>query len=434
MADRTLDKLLRPRVVFPALILLLVLAVVLSPGEGEAEHSLRLSTHGTGEWNAKGLYDVLKLLGRNVSQREIPMRAPLDSAAVYFVLQPPEDPSAREASALLDAVRRGASLVTVAEPGGPLTDSIRIESTFARGFGAMRASPDTLYGVEHTDHGGYGAGGGSEPEDSARRESLSARERARAFLAQSRGENARSFHEYLRPTTASDTDSTRVFPSDTVTLLSAKLLRSHPVVMGRAIGRGRVVVIADGSFLRNGIMSRGDAAVLLVRLLAWADTTGTLPLVFDEYHHGYGVHPGLVPTVRRALLGTPAGRATLWLAFAALVLLLAASVRPIAPVPPVVIERRSPLEHVSALSRAYAAIGATRLAVRRLVRGLRRRHPLGAVGALDDDGYLALVRARAPGTTEDVTLLARAIRTPLPASEFVHAGAAIDHIERTLTS
>ena len=108
--------------------------------------------------------------------------------------------------------------------------------------------------------------------------------------------------------------------------------------------------------------------------------------------------------------------------------------RPIAPVPPVVIERRSPLEHVSALSRAYAAIGATRLAVRRLVRGLRRRHPLGAVGALDDDGYLALVRARAPGTTEDVTLLARAIRTPLPASEFVHAGAAIDHIERTLTS
>jgi hypothetical protein len=35
---------------------------------------------------------------------------------------------------------------------------------------------------------------------------------------------------------------------------------------------------------------------------------------------------------------------------------------------------------------------------------------------------------------EDAALLARAIRTPLPAAEFVRAGAAIDHIERTLTS
>ena len=434
MADGTLDRLLRPRVVFPALILLLVLAVLLSPSNGEEEQTLSLSTHGTSEWSAKGLYDVLKLLGRNVSQRETPMRGSLDSTAVYFVLLPPEGVSAREVSSLLDAVRRGASLVTVAEFGGPLTDSLGIEGMYTRGFGALRASPDSLYGVEHTDHGGYGSGATSEPEDSAREDSLPAHERVRKFLSDPRGENARAFHEYLRPTVASDTDSTRVFPGDTVTLLSAKLLRLHPVVMGRMIGRGRVVVIADGSFLRNGIMSRGDAAVLLVRLLAWADTTGTRPLVFDEYHHGYGEHPGLMPTVRRALTGTPAGRATLWLAFAALVLLFAASVRPIAPVPPVVIERRSPLEHVSALSRAYAAIGATRLAVRRLVRGLRRRHPLGAVGALDDDGYLALVRARAPGTTDAVTLLARALRTPIPVSEFVNAGAAIDHIERTLTS
>jgi hypothetical protein len=35
---------------------------------------------------------------------------------------------------------------------------------------------------------------------------------------------------------------------------------------------------------------------------------------------------------------------------------------------------------------------------------------------------------------EDAALLARAIREPLPAGEFVSAGAAIDNIERTLTS
>jgi hypothetical protein len=163
MADGALDKLLRPRVVFPALALLLVLAVVLSPGSEEEEQTLSLSTHGTSEWSAKGLYDVLKLLGRKVSQRETPLRTPLDSAAVYFVLLPPESPSAREASALLDAVRRGASLITVAEGGGPLTDSLRIEGAYPRGYGAMHASPDSLYGVEHTDHGGYGAGVGAQP-------------------------------------------------------------------------------------------------------------------------------------------------------------------------------------------------------------------------------------------------------------------------------
>ena len=435
MAEHSLDRWLRPGIVFPALIVLLVLAVVLSPGSGDEEQTLSLSTHGTGAWAAKGLYDVMKNLGRTVARREIPMRAPLDSAAIYLVLLPPEQLSAREVGALLDAVRRGARLVTVAERGGALTDSLRIEGQVTRGLAALRASPDTLYGTEHTDHGGYGSAGAvPEPEDSLSRDTASKADRVRDLLNDTRGENARSFHEYLRPTTASDTDTTRVFPADTVTLLSAKLLRTHPVVMARTLGRGVVLVIADGNFLRNGVLSRGDAAVLFVRLLAWVDSTGALPLIFDEYHHGYGEHPGFGVTVRRALTRTPAGRATLLLVAASLVLLLAAAVRPIAPVPPAVIERRSPLEHVGALSRAYAAIGATRLAARRLVRGLRRRHPLGATGAVDDDAYLALVRARAPGTSDDVMLLARAIQNPLPAAEFVHAGAAIDHIERTLTS
>ena len=114
--------------------------------------------------------------------------------------------------------------------------------------------------------------------------------------------------------------------------------------------------------------------------------------------------------------------------------MLALSVRPIAPVRHETIERRSPLEHVGALSRAYAAVGATRLASRRLLRGLRRRHPLGATGTLDDDGYLALLRARAAGTAADAAFLRRAIREPLPAAEFARTGVAIDHIERTLTS
>lgn len=434
MADRAWEKWLQPRVVFPALILLLVIAVLVAPENGEEERTLTLTTHGSSDWSASGLYDMLKELGRPVVRKETPFRRPLDTAAVYMVLLPPMDLSGRDVGALLDAVRQGASLVTVGEWRTQLADSLHIESTTS-GFAALRAFPDTLYGVEHTDHGGYGNGSAvNAPEDTTKEDSAGTMSKVRALLGGTQGENARSFHDWLRPTRVSDSDHTRNFPSDTVTLLSARVSRAHPVVMGRHLGQGRVVVIADGSFLRNGTFRHGDGAVLFERLLEWADTTGKLPVVFDEWHQGYGEHGGMGVTIRRALTGTPPGRATLQMAIAALILLLAVGVRPIAPVAPAVIERRSPLEHVSALSRAYAAIGATRIAARRLVRGLRRRHPLGAAGALDDDGYLALVRARAPGTSGDVALLARAIRTPLPAAEFVHAGTAIDHIERTLIS
>jgi hypothetical protein len=114
-------------------------------------------------------------------------------------------------------------------------------------------------------------------------------------------------------------------------------------------------------------------------------------------------------------------------------LLLVYGVRPIAPAPRRSIERRSPLEHVGALARAYEQMAATRLATKRLVRGLRRRHPLGATGALDDDGYLSLVSSRKAELASDVDILRASLARPLPANEWVAVGRAIDHIERTIT-
>jgi hypothetical protein len=237
------------------------------------------------------------------------------------------------------------------------------------------------------------------------------------------------------PPSHEDSDSVRKIPRDTVTLLAVHTDSvDKPVILGRTLGEGRVVVIADPDFLRNVVLRRGDAAVLMVRLIEWADRGRATPVIFDEYHHGHGRHSDMIGTIGDALNDSPYGRGVLQAAAAALILLLALSVRPIAPVSRTIVERRSPLEHVGALSRAYERIGATRLAARRLVRGLRRRHPLGATGALTDDGYLALIRERAPALKEDAALLARAIREPLPAGEFVSAGAAIDNIERTLTS
>ncbi|MBX6333692.1 MAG: hypothetical protein IRY91_17745 [Gemmatimonadaceae bacterium] len=107
--------------------------------------------------------------------------------------------------------------------------------------------------------------------------------------------------------------------------------------------------------------------------------------------------------------------------------------RPIPPSPRRTIERRSPFEHVGALSRAYEQIGATRLATKRLVRGLRRRHTLGATDGMSDAEYLALLAGRKPEVADDAALLRRALETPLPAAEWVAVGGAIDHIERTIT-
>ena len=431
MAESPTGPWLRPRYVFAALLVLLVLAVVIAPDTGDQDiETARLTTKERQAFNASGIHDVLQRLGIHVEQRLTPLRAPLDSAAVYAVLLPPIEPSARETAALLDAVRRGAGLITLPRIHTPLADSLGIERSEYSIF-AMRATSDSLYGEQRTDSAGDSVATG---RDAAGRDTLGDRERLNRFLAFDPTENARAFHHFLQPPVKSDSDSTRVFPGGVVTLLSARRNAAKPVVMGRTLGRGRVLLLADGDFLRNASLRRGDGAVLAVRLIEWVDPDRAMPVVFDEYGQGYGEHRDLVGTVIHGLASTAAGRATLQVALAALILILAAAVRPIAPQQRTIIERRSPLEHVSALSRAYERIGATRLATRRMVRGLRRRHPMGATGVIDDDAYLALIQSRAAAVREDVDLLRRAMRDPLPAAEFVRAGAAIDHIERTLTS
>jgi hypothetical protein len=169
-------------------------------------------------------------------------------------------------------------------------------------------------------------------------------------------------------------------------------------------------------------------------MLEWVTPPGARRLVFDEYHQGYGTHVEIVTVVREVLTRTPPGRVLLQIAAAALVLLLAVAPRPVRPVPRTRIERRSPLEHVGALSRAYEQIGATRLAARRLVRGLRRRHPYGAARARTDEEFLEALRTRHAALAPDVQLLAAAIARPLPPAEFVAAGRAIENIERTLAT
>jgi hypothetical protein len=70
--------------------------------------------------------------------------------------------------------------------------------------------------------------------------------------------------------------------------------------------------------------------------------------------------------------------------------------------------------------------------VPRLVRGIRRRHPLGTGAQLSDTDYLARLGARLPKLGGDIDTLTGALAQKPTTAQLVAAGAAIDHIERNL--
>ena len=402
MANKSVDRWLRPVIVLPVLGLLLVVAVILSPS-GLANTDTRLTTYSTTPFGARALYDVLGRLGWHVLRRRRVFRAPVDSTGTYLILSPPLDLSATEVSALLDAVRRGATIVVSPDAGSPLSDSLRIRrSRFDQDLEVLRSDTTDV----------------SDP--------------ASALIAAA--VNAGGFSRYLRPVARSERDTEPVFPPDTATLLRVRADsgRARPAIMTRRLGKGTAVIVAELAFARNDNVRDTTGMILAVRLLERAGIDRSHRLVFDEYHQGFGDAANMSAAIDQALFGTPVGRAAVQALIAGLILLLAVGIRPVAPRERPSIERRSPLEHVGALRLAYEQIQATRLATSRLVRGLRRRHPLGAA-ALTDDAYLSLLAQRVPVAANDVALLQRALTRQMVPTSWVAVGGAIDHIERAIT-
>jgi hypothetical protein len=232
--------------------------------------------------------------------------------------------------------------------------------------------------------------------------------------------------------------SRRALPRDTVVFLGVltteKLtLRRRPAVLGLPLGRGRVIAMADPWIVRNQLLDEDELVLLPERMLEWTAPSPKARIVFDEYHHGMGRHASVIAAMQRALGDTPVGRAGLQVMLAGLVLLIALGTRPIAPRARMRVERRSPFEHVGALARAYSQVGATRLAARRLVRGLRRRHG-GGNRVEDDAAFLRRVAVRHTTLRPNVERLIGATQTALPPREFTLLADDIDTIERTLTT
>jgi hypothetical protein len=388
-----LDRALRPQAVLAVLVVVLVLGVLLTPARVPADPRPNLTTYSAEPGGAKGVHEVARRLGWRPTRRLTPLRGTLDTDAAYLVLAPPSDLTSSEVTALLDAVRRGAGLVFVPRDGSPLADSLGVERSERRfdelaTFGATGPEPD------------------EDEEDDERASPATRYTLAGAPLA--RGDTA---------LVLAVRDSGRV----------------RPVVAGFPLGRGRVVAVADPRLLVNDVLREGDNAMVAVRALEYAAPAPGARLVFAEYHFGHGERLGMAELAWRALAGTAPGRATLALVAAALLLLMAVGPRPIAPVERLRLERRSPLEHVGALARAYEQIAATRSTVRRLVRGLRRRHAPARPAGEPEERWLDAIRARHPGAAADIAIVERALREPLPPADLRAAGDALARIETLLT-
>jgi len=404
MADDFLGRVLRPVVILPALAVVVLVAVLLTPVGDEDKSPEFLTTRSTTLNGAKGLRQLLDRLGWATSERLAPFNTPLDSGTVYFVLGNQIELSETETHTLLEGVRQGARAIVIPEPGSAISDSIGLRASRQTTV-PLHPYPDSLLG------------------------SYDRLDTLREILG---GTSARTFHRYLESVPASDSDTVGVWPDSARSFLRVRSehQRLHPEIAILRAGKGELVAIADPSFLRNDVLKRTAGALLAVRIMERIDPSGHAPVVFDEFHQGFGRTDSPVDVLVEALTLTKPGRAALQLAFAALLFLLAIGVRPIPPVSRAKLERRSPLEHVGALSRAYEAIDASRLVVKRLVGGMRRRHPLSTTRQLGDAEYLALLRVRLPALGADIDVLTQALAQKPTPEGLVAAGAAIDHIER----
>ena len=431
MAERLRRALSSPRVVFAVLGALLVLTVLLTPDADGRPGDPRLTTRSAAPQGARGFFEIARRLGWRAERRDGPLGAPLDSTAVYASLDPPSDVTPNEAHWLLDAVRRGAGLLFVVRKGGELTDSL--------GLGVS------------TDLQVSTVGGTLAVDSAALRQAPCGKTpwlEGRGAINWPDGE----VHSYWLTAGAK-------LPRDTVTFASVWRLRGRgdprppagdsarraaatvksPAAIGFPYGRGRVVAVADPDLLRNDVLRvcRWGLGVTAVRMLEWLGGGATAPggarrLVFDEYHQGYGTHASPARAIAHFLTATGLGRAILQGIVAGALLLAALGARPLLPRARQRVERRSPLEHVSALAEAYEQVGATRLATRRLIHGLRRRHARGAWRRVSDEDFLRAIAARRPVAAPAVSRLLDAAGRPLSPAEFARVGEAVDDIDQRM--
>jgi hypothetical protein len=395
--------------VWPVILGLVIIGALITPRTDNGNSAdFRLTTHSTARFGAQGLYEVLASLKWHPSRLEQSFRSGLDTNAAYVILQPTFPISDEDDSALVRMVRSGGRLLLAST-----------DSTLSAQFGMWPAIDS-----EPTATNDDMSVAGDRPN--VRWNSLNTPGLGGGVF------NPGGWIGNMVRITPPINDTLAIFAWISKTHLDSAT--APALMVGRRVGRGRVVFLANPLLLTNDVLRKGKPALAVVRALEWLDPPGRR-VVFDEYHQGFHTTVDRDAIVE-ALTDTPLGRVTLQLVFASLVLVVAIGVRPILPIPMMVFQRRSPLEHVDALARAYTQIHATRLGAQRLLRGIRRRHPMGTGGAGSeaDTTYLDAVRARYRVPDGDIHALTAALRGSVNDEAFLRAGRAAGRIEQSITT
>lgn len=400
----------RPRLVLPIVAGLVVLSALLTPSFMAGRNGdPRLSSYNTEPLGARIFFETLAKLGWQPEQQRSAVLA-LSPDVIGAVLNPTVPLQTSETHQLLEQVRAGGALLLVLGGGtNALEDSLHIRTGLG---GAVRP-----IGAERSDSCGQ-----------QRRTLLSLWPDNQALLYELRwrGPQPADLHTFKSVYVTGDR---RVADG------------WRPATVGFSYGAGRVVVVSDPDFIANDAFrvchfGMDVAAIEAMDFLRGGGATPRRRVVFDEYHQGYGAQPGTLRSVASYMSGTASGRLFFQLLAAGLVLLIWAAPRAIPPTDPERLERRSPLEHVDALARAYAQVGATRTGALRLLRGLRRRLERGAVRsrtAENDERFLSRIEELHPTLRDDVAVVRRAVATQISRSDFAQLGPAMHRMESTLT-
>lgn len=378
---------------------LALLAAILTPEA--TQQGGGWSSYSTAPGGASIAHELARRMGWRVLRRETPMDSTAPLPSVQVVIAPQQPLGRREVHHLLENVRRGGGLVFTFENNAEIADSLGL---------ALRTRARLLLDVG---------------DRSCRRQTSS------SALA-------------VVPPTAYEIAWRRPAPGPVTSLSMAGLSAKSrgdaaPISVGFPLGKGRVVVVGSDEVFANEAVRTCQWGADLVVARAWeyvrSGTEGQ-PMVFDEFHHGRGVHEGSVTAIGSYLSRTASGRFFATLLAAGVVLLFAVAPRPIIPHEPERVIRRSPLEHADALGRAYSDVGATRTATGRLVSGLRRRNrrSIAADRKTDDRGFLDIVARRHPSLASHTTMLQRGLREQITPREFALLADAIHEIERVVAA
>ena len=373
---------------------------------GVARSSLRTTPDGVA-----ALARAIERLGRHVEPRITPLADADPVRGTTVLLQPHVFPSPREVSALLNAVRAGGTLLYVPRyrvgNNGPiqwpLMDSLGVVFRLRPPRETMRDEPSL--DARWADHGL--TAGLTEPR----------------LAAHALGLDSGADSTGSPPLRTADTLLT-VVDEDGTEWIGAAVL---------AAGAGRAVILSDAEPLSNGHAGDDALAVLAVRA-ALAHTPASDTVFFAEYHQGITGSLTSAQVVANFFFGSPGGLALLHLVAVSLLFLAVSGTRFGRPTPstaPPDRERRSPLEHVSALGALYrkadARGTAALLLLARLARSTRRPPPhdmneadalLGTPGMQNDtDTPLARARQALHADPIDLTAIAAGIDDHLSRSK-----------------